>query len=180
MYYAPGATHSPHQVEKQWSDKYKGKFDDGWDAYRDKVIANQKKLGLIPSDAKLPIRDSYVPAWNTLSADEKKLYAQFMEIYAGYLEYTDYEVSRIVDHLKSINQLDNTIFYVILGDNGASKEGTSIGLVDESFRKLSDPKIKEESLKNNLSKTNLLGTPAATKKIIRTDGLWQLIHRLET
>ncbi|MBB4802009.1 arylsulfatase [Flavobacterium nitrogenifigens] len=164
LYYAPGATHSPHQVEKQWSDKYKGKFDDGWDAYRDKVIANQKKLGLIPSDAKLPIRDSYVPAWNTLSADEKKLYAQFMEIYAGYLEYTDYEVSRIVDHLKSINQLDNTIFYVILGDNGASKEGTSIGLVDESFRKLSDPKIKEESLKNNLSKTNLLGTPAATKE----------------
>jgi len=164
LYYAPGATHSPHQVAKEWSDKYKGKFDEGWDVYRDKVLANQKKLGLIPADAKLPIRDSYVQAWNTLSTDEKKLFSKYMEVYAGYLEYTDYEVSRIVNHLKEINQLDNTVFYVILGDNGASKEGTSIGLVDQTFRKLSDPQVKEESLKSNLSKVDLLGTVDATKQ----------------
>ena len=162
LYYAPGATHAPHQVAKEWSDKYKGKFDEGWDVYRDKVLANQKKLGLIPADAKLPTRDSYVKAWNTLSADEKKLYAKFMEIYAGYLEYTDYEVSRIVNHLKEINQLDNTVFYIVLGDNGASKEGTALGIIDQPLtKKFFVATTKEEDLKENLSKIDLLGTPEA-------------------
>ena len=162
LYYAPGATHAPHQVAKEWSDKYKGKFDEGWDVYRDKVLANQKKLGLIPADAKLPTRDSYVKAWNTLSPDEKKLYAKFMEIYAGYLEYTDYEVSRIVNHLKEINQLDNTVFYIVLGDNGASKEGTALGIIDQPLtKKFFATTTKEDDLKENLSKIDLLGTPEA-------------------
>jgi arylsulfatase A-like enzyme len=162
LYYAPGATHSPHQVAKEWSDKYKGKFDEGWDVYRDKVLANQKKLGLIPADAKLPTRDSYVKAWNTLSPDEKKLYSRFMEIYAGYLEYTDFEVSRIVNHLKEINQLDNTVFYIVLGDNGASKEGTESGTIDQPLlKKLFGNGTKEDAVKENLSKINLLGTPEA-------------------
>jgi arylsulfatase len=162
LYYAPGATHAPHQVAKEWSDKYKGKFDEGWDVYRDKVLVNQKKLGLIPADAKLPTRDSYVKAWKDLSPDEKKLYARFMEVYAGYLEYTDYEVSRIVNHLKEINQLDNTVFYVILGDNGASKEGTASGTIDEALSKrIFSPLTKAEALSQNLAKIDLIGTPKA-------------------
>jgi len=161
LYYAPGATHSPHQVAKEWSDKYKGKFDEGWDVYRDKVIANQKKLGLIPADAKLPIRDSYVKAWNTLTPEEKKLYSKFMEIYAGYLEYTDYEVGRIVEHLKSINQLDNTVFYIVLGDNGASKEGTATGTINEPLSQKFRGSNTADDLKKNIANIGLLGTPDA-------------------
>ncbi|MCF6407743.1 sulfatase-like hydrolase/transferase [Chitinophaga filiformis] len=129
LYYAPAATHSPHQVATEWSDRYKGQFDDGWDAFREKVFANQKKLGIIPAYAKLPERDPYIQAWNELKPDQKKLYARFMEVYAGYLTYTDYQVSRVVNYLKSIQQLDNTLIFVVIGDNGASKEGTLEGVV---------------------------------------------------
>lgn len=162
LYYAPGATHAPHQVEASWSDKYKGKFDDGWDVFREKVIANQIKLGVIPANAKLPERNPNVKAWKTLSPDEKKLYARFMEVYAGYLEYTDYEVSRLVNHLKEINQLDNTIFFVMLGDNGASKEGSFIGTIDEPLSKrLFSKNSEEEGVVNNFAKINKIGTPQA-------------------
>ena len=130
LYYAPGATHAPHQVDKYWSDQYKGKFDKGWDAYREEVFERQKKLGVIPADAKLPDRNPDIKAWDQLSADEKKLYARFMEVYAGYLTYTDFEVGRLINHLKEINQLDNTLVFVMIGDNGASKEGTLNGDID--------------------------------------------------
>jgi len=158
LYYAPGATHAPHQVTKEWSDKYIGKFDEGWDVYREKVIASQKKLGVIPAGAQLPPRNPNVKAWNTLSADEKKLYARFMEVYAGYLTYTDYQVGRIVNYLKEINQLDNTIIFLIIGDNGASKEGTFQGVVNKGgpFGKRTSP---EEALKNNLDEIGEIGTP---------------------
>jgi len=160
LYYAPGATHSPHQVDTAWSNKYKGKFDEGWDVYREKVIANQKKLGIIPADAKLPERNERINAWSSLSADQKKLYARFMEVYAGYLEYTDHEVNRLINYLKSINQLGNTLFFVILGDNGASKEGDYNGTIDEPLRKKFVTKTSEaEQLKNNLTKIDLIGTP---------------------
>lgn len=129
LYYAPAATHSPHQVDTSWSNQYKGQFDEGWDVFREKVFANQKKLGLIPADARLPERNPRVKAWNTLTPEQKKLYARFMEVYAGYLTYTDYQVSRVIDFLKQINQLDNTLIYVIIGDNGASKEGTAHGVI---------------------------------------------------
>ena len=102
LYYAPGATHAPHQVDKYWSDQYKGKFDEGWDVYREKVFERQKKLGIIPANAKLPDRNPDVKAWDQLSPDEKKLYARFEEIYAGYLTYTDYEIARLINHLKEI------------------------------------------------------------------------------
>jgi arylsulfatase A-like enzyme len=162
LYYAPGATHAPHQVAAKWSDAYKGKFDEGWDVYREKVIANQKKLGIIPANAKLPDRNPTVKEWKSLSADEKKLYAKFMEVYAGYLSYTDYEVSRLVNHLKEINQLDNTIFFVILGDNGASKEGTYLGTIDEPLLKRAFSGASEESnLANNLAKIDAIGTAKA-------------------
>ncbi|MBS1599074.1 MAG: arylsulfatase [Bacteroidetes bacterium] len=158
LYYAPGATHAPHQVTKEWSDRYIGKFDEGWDVYREKVIANQKKLGIIPANAQLPPRNPAVKPWNSLSADEKKLYARFMEVYAGYLTYTDYEVGRIVNYLKETNQLENTVIFLIIGDNGASKEGTFQGVVNTGgpFGKKLSP---EEALKNNLAEIGEIGTP---------------------
>ena len=161
LYYAPGATHAPHQVDKYWSDQYKGKFDKGWDAYRQEVFDRQKKLGIIPADAKLPDRNPDVKAWEQLPENEKKLYARFMEVYAGYLTYTDFEVGRLINHLKEINQLDNTLVFVMIGDNGASKEGTLNGDVDRSFcdKKLTD----QELISYNLNKIGEIGTGTATQ-----------------
>jgi len=156
LYYAPGATHAPHQVDRFWSDQYKGKFDEGWDVFREKVIANQKKLGLIPANAKLPARDSSVKAWETLTPDEKKVYARFMEVYAGYLTYTDFEVSRVVNYLKQINQLDNTLIYVIIGDNGASKEGKEGGTIESANI---TSMFKKEDAASFLQHYDEIGTP---------------------
>lgn len=161
LYYAPGATHAPHQVAKEWSDQYKGKFDQGWDAYRKEVFDRQKKLGVIPANAVLPDRNPDIKAWNKLSTDEKKLYARFMEVYAGYLTYTDYEISRVVNHLKEINQLDNTAIFVLIGDNGASKEGTLNGDIDRSL--FSSSLTEEQNIKYNLDKIGEIGTPAGTQ-----------------
>jgi len=161
LYYAPGATHAPHQVDKYWSDQYKGKFDKGWDAYREEVFERQKKLGVIPADAKLPDRNPDIKAWDQLSEDEKKLYARFMEVYAGYLTYTDYEVGRLINHLKEINQLDNTLVFVMLGDNGASKEGTLNGDVDRSF--CADKLTDKQLISYNLGKIGEIGTSTATQ-----------------
>jgi arylsulfatase A-like enzyme len=159
LYYAPGATHAPHQVDKYWSDQYKGRFDQGWDAFREEVFARQKKLGIIPTTAVLPDRNPNIKAWDQLSGDEKKLYARFMEIYAGYLTYTDFEVGRLVNHLKEINQLDNTLVFVMLGDNGASKEGTLNGDIDR--RLFQKPLTEQENVNYNLNKIGEIGTPDA-------------------
>jgi arylsulfatase A-like enzyme len=160
LYYAPGATHAPHQVDKYWSDQYKGKFDKGWDAFREEVFERQKKLGIIPASAILPDRNPNIKAWDQLSPDEKKLYARFMEIYAGYLTYTDYEVGRLINHLKEINQLDNTLVFVMLGDNGASKEGTLNGVIDQGFARKIVP--EQEEIAYNLNKIGEIGTADAT------------------
>jgi len=132
LYYAPAATHAPHMVDKYWSDQYKGKFDEGWDVFREKVFENQKKLGVIPANATLPDRNPNVKAWDSLTPDQKNLYARFMEVYAGYLTYTDFEVGRLIDHLKETGQLDNTLIFISIGDNGASKEGSEEGTIDRS------------------------------------------------
>ena len=129
LYLAPGATHSPIHVPKEWADKYKGKFDFGWDKYRELVIERQKKAGIIPANAMLPERNPGVQDWNTLSEKEKKAYAKFFEAYAGFYSYTDYEIGRIVNYLEQIDQLDNTIIAVVLGDNGASKGGGESGTI---------------------------------------------------
>src|ERR1700678_4127501 len=160
LYYAPGATHAPHQVDKYWSDQYKGRFDKGWDAFREEVFERQKKLGIVPANAILPDRNPNIKAWDQLSPDEKKLYARFMEIYAGYLTYTDYEVGRLINHLKEINQLDNTLVYVMIGDNGASKEGTLNGVIDQGF--VRKPTTSEENITYNLNKIGEIGTADAT------------------
>jgi arylsulfatase A-like enzyme len=159
LYYAPGATHAPHQVDKYWSDQYAGKFDKGWDAYREEVFERQRKLGIIPADAKLPDRNPDIKAWDELSGDERRLYARFMEVYAGYLTYTDYEVGRLINYLKEIKQLDNTLVFVMIGDNGASKEGTLNGDVDRNFcaKSLTEPEL----ISYNLGKIGEIGTSTA-------------------
>jgi arylsulfatase A-like enzyme len=161
LYYAPGATHAPHQVDKYWSDQYKGKFDKGWDAFREEVYERQKKLGIIPANAILPDRNPNIKAWDQLSVDEKKLYARFMEIYAGYLTYTDYEIGRLINHLKEINQLDNTLVFVMIGDNGASKEGTLNGDIDRHL--FEKPLTEQENINYNLNKIGEIGTAEATE-----------------
>jgi arylsulfatase len=155
LYYAPGATHSPHQVEKEWRDKYKGAFDEGWDVYRERVIERQKQLGLIPADAKLPPREPRLEAWDSVDPERQKLYARFFENYAGFLEYTDYEIGRLVTYLDESGQLDNTAIFVVIGDNGASKEGSFDGRVFERW----EPAGKEEVLVENLKNIDLIGTP---------------------
>lgn len=154
LYYAPGAGHEPHHVEKAWIEKYKGKFDAGWDAYRAQVIENQKKLGVIPQYAVLPERNPGVKAWNSLRPEEQKLYARFMEVYAGFISSADYELGRVINHLKEIGQLDNTLIFVSIGDNGASKEGTWVGQGNRNY----DPNITDEDrLKKNLALYDKLG-----------------------
>ncbi|UFH56172.1 arylsulfatase [Spirosoma sp. KNUC1025] len=157
LYVATGAGHAPHQVAKEWSDKYKGKFDGGWDQYREQVLANQIRLGIVPKNTVLPPRNPGIKDWNTLSAPEKKLYARFMEVYAGFLSYTDYEIGRIINHLKQTGQLDNTLVFVSVGDNGASKEGTFVGTVNNFDPAISD----EDHLKKNLEEIDLIGTEFA-------------------
>jgi arylsulfatase len=160
LYYAPGATHAPHQVDKYWSDQYKGKFDKGWDAYREEVFERQKRLGVIPANAILPDRNPNIVAWDKLTPDEQKLYARFMEVYAGYLTYTDFEIGRLVNHLKEIGQLDNTLIFISIGDNGASKEGTLNGEIDLPL--FGKPVSEQEHIKYNLKKIDEIGTPAAS------------------
>jgi len=163
LYYAPGATHAPHQVAKEWSDPYRGQFDGGWDEFREKVFTQQKKQGIIPANVILPERNPNIRAWASLSPDEKKLYARFMEVYAGYLTYTDHEVGRLVAHLKKINQLDNTLILVVIGDNGASKEGALGGVITRSSAAaIAAPLSEAEQIKNNLAQIDLIGTPEGT------------------
>jgi arylsulfatase A-like enzyme len=158
LYYSPGATHAPFQVDSSWSNRYIGQFDEGWDVFRQKLFENQKRLGVIPAYAQLPDRNPEIQAWNTLSAAEKKLYARFFEVYAGYLSYTDFEVGRIIKYLKEINQLDNTIIFLIIGDNGASKEGTFHGVINkEIFSKNVPDSIQ---IRSNLELIGEIGTPS--------------------
>ena len=132
MYFAPGATHAPHHVPKAWSDKYKGKFDDGWDVLREKTFKQQKKLGVVPegrrTDASATTRSR---PGTTMPDDLKPVLARQMEIYAGFLEQTDHEVGRLVDAIDDLGVLDDTLIYYILGDNGASAEGTLNGCFNE-------------------------------------------------
>jgi arylsulfatase A-like enzyme len=131
IYFAPGATHAPHHVPKEWADKYKGKFDQGWDKLREETFARQKKLGVIPADCQLTARPKEVPAWDTMPEAFKPVLRRQMEVYAGFLEYTDHHVGRIVEMLEKLNILDDTLIYYIVGDNGASAEGGINGAFNE-------------------------------------------------
>ncbi|MBI3227548.1 MAG: arylsulfatase [Mycolicibacterium cosmeticum] len=154
LYFATGANHAPHQVPKEWADKYAGVFDDGWDAYREKVFARQKDLGILPQDAVLSAHDPDVAQWAELSDDERRLYARMMEVFAGFFEYTDHQIGRVLDYLDGIGQLENTLVMVI-SDNGASAEGGPHGSVNENkfFNNVPD------DLAQNLAALDELGGP---------------------
>jgi arylsulfatase A-like enzyme len=131
IYYAPGATHAPHHVPKEWIDKFKGQFNQGWDKYREETYQRQLKLGVIPPDTKLTPRPPEIPAWNSLSPDEQRVAERLMEIFAAYTAQTDYEVGRVLDALEEIGQIHNTLTFWEIGDNGASMEGTLSGCFNE-------------------------------------------------
>jgi arylsulfatase A-like enzyme len=131
IYFAPGATHAPHHVPKEWADKYKGKFDQGWDTLREETFARQKKLGVIPQDCQLTARHEQIPAWDAMPEALKPVLRRQMEVYAGFLEYADHHVGRLLDTLKDLQIADDTLVYYIIGDNGASAEGTLHGTYNE-------------------------------------------------
>jgi len=131
MYFATGATHAPHQVPADWVDRYKGQFDDGWDVYREQTLARQIEMGVVPPGTSLASKPVDIVDWDTLSADEKRLYARQMEIFAAFAEHTDYEVGRLVDSIEAMGELDNTLFIYIFGDNGSSAEGGLAGTFNE-------------------------------------------------
>lgn len=130
LYFAPGAAHAPHQAPKEYIDKYRGKFDDGWDKIREQWMENQKRLGIIPKDTRLSQRNEFVKAWDTLTDDEKRVYARYMEVYAGFLEHTDVQLGKVLDYLRDIDILDDTVI-VFLSDNGASAEGGKNGRMNQ-------------------------------------------------
>ncbi|WP_234315428.1 arylsulfatase [Streptomyces globisporus] len=141
----PGATHAPHHVPKEWADRYRGRFDDGWDAYREQTFARQKQLGVVPADARLSPRDPDVPTWESLSPEARRLAARMMEVYAGFLSHTDHHLGRLVDFLKETGEFDNTLIMVV-SDNGASAEGGATGTTNEVQFFNNAPETLEESL----------------------------------
>ncbi|MFL5613194.1 MAG: arylsulfatase [Gemmatimonadaceae bacterium] len=151
MYYAPGATHAPHHVPAEWADKYKGQFDQGWDTLREEIFARQKKLGVIPNDCALTARNAEIPEWESIAPAMKPVLARQMEIYAGFLEHTDHHVGLLVDALADLDILNDTLIYVMIGDNGASAEGSLQGTFNEmltlqGFGALETPEFLTEHL----------------------------------
>jgi arylsulfatase A-like enzyme len=131
MYFAPGATHAPHHVPREWIARYKGEFAAGWDKLREQTFERQKKMGIIPADTVLTPRPKEIPAWDDMNADQKRLFERQMETFAGFAEHTDAEVGRLVKQLEALGKLDNTLFFYIVGDNGASAEGGPEGSYNE-------------------------------------------------
>jgi arylsulfatase A-like enzyme len=159
VYFAPGATHAPHHVPEEWSAKYKGKFDQGWDKLREEILSRQKELGVVPPDAELTARPDEIPAWDEIPDDLKPVLARQMEVYAGFLEHTDHQVGRLVDALEDLGILDDTLVYYIIGDNGASAEGTPNGCFNELV--VLNGAFGLETTEFMVSKINDFGTPAA-------------------
>ena len=154
LYYAPGATHAPHHPKKEWIAKYKGQFDQGWDKVREETLARQKKLGIVPANTRLTKRHTEIPAWDSLNAEQKQLYAYMMEVYAGFLSQADYNAGRVLDAIEQLGQLDNTLVFYIVGDNGASPEGSMPGSLNEIAAINGIP----EDIKNILQHKDDLGT----------------------
>jgi len=146
MYFATGATHAPHQVPADWVDRYKGKFDDGWDVYREQTLARQIELGVVPEGTKLASKPADIADWDTLSADEQRLYALQMEVFAAFAEHTDHEVGRLVDAIEAMGEMDNTLFMYVFGDNGSSAEGGLTGTFNETTALNGIPVTVEDQL----------------------------------
>jgi arylsulfatase len=159
VYFAPGATHAPHHVPKEWADKYSGEFAEGWDVQRERTFARQKELGVIPADAELTPRHAEIPAWDDMPTELKPVLEREMEVYAGFLEHVDHHVGRVVDAIEDLGVLENTLIYYIIGDNGASAEGTINGAFNEmaNFNGMAALETPEFMA----SKIDELGTPTS-------------------
>lgn len=145
MYWAPGAVHGPHQVFKEWTDKYKGKFDDGWDAYRERAFARQKEMGWIPESAELTPRPDTLPGWDSIPEAERPFQRRLMEVYAGFLEHTDAQLGKIIDELERLGLRENTLVFFVFSDNGGSAEGQN-GTVVELLAQNRIPSTIEQHL----------------------------------
>ncbi|MCB1130782.1 MAG: arylsulfatase [Verrucomicrobiae bacterium] len=154
-YYAPGTAHAPHHAPKEWIEKFKGKFDQGWDKQREMTLAKQKEMGIVPKDTRLTERSPGIPAWDGLNDKEKELYAHMMEIYAAALSHCDEQIGRVIDAVAETGQLDNTLIIYIMGDNGASAEGSAQGLFNEMTFFNAIPETFDELY----AKKDLLGGP---------------------
>ena len=159
MYYAPGATHAPHHVPEEWSDQYRGRFDAGWDVLREETFARQKELGVIPADAELTARHDEIPAYDDMPEELKPVLARQMEVYAGFLEHTDHHIGRLLDALEDLEVLDDTLSIYIIGDNGASAEGTINGSFNEMF--IFNGAAALETPEFLIAHVDSIGTPAA-------------------
>lgn len=148
LYVAPGANHSPHHAPKEWIDRFKGRFDGGWDAYREATFERQKKLGVIPPDTRLTVRSDGLPSWNSLNDGQKKVYSRMMEVFAGYAAHVDHHMGRVIDAVKQLPNADNTLFMYIVGDNGASAEGGLEGSLNENLFFNGFPETWEENLEH--------------------------------
>jgi len=157
MYFATGATHAPHHVPKQWIAKYKGQFDEGWDKYREKTLARQIELGVVPPGTKLSSKPGGIKDWDELSANEKKLYARQMEVFAAFASHTDHEVGRLVSAIEDMGEMDNTLFIYLFGDNGASAEGGLTGTFNEMVVLNALP----DSVEDQLKRLDEMGGPTA-------------------
>ncbi len=147
LYVAPGATHAPHQAPQSWIDQFKGRFDHGWDAYREQTLARQKKLGVVPDDTDLTDRSRGLPAWDSLEPDQRRLYARMMEVFAAYGAQVDAAMGRVIDAVKALPDADNTLIIYIAGDNGSSAEGGLEGSLNENLFFNGFPEKWEDNLK---------------------------------
>jgi arylsulfatase len=158
-YFAPGATHAPHHVPAEWSAKYKGRFDQGWDALREETLARQKELGVVPPETELSARPDEIPAWEDIPDDLKPVLSRQMEVYAGFMEHTDHHVGRLLDALDDLGVLENTLVYYIVGDNGASAEGDVHGSFNEIINLNGAAALQTTEFM--VSRIDDFGTPAA-------------------
>ena len=155
MYYAPGATHAPHHVPKEWIARWKGKFDQGWDELREQILARQIERGVVPKGTTLAPKPKAIPDWDTLSADEKRLFTHQVEVFAAYVEMTDYEIGRVIEAVEETGELDNTLVFLVYGDNGTSAEGGRNGM----FSEMTYFNGVQETVPDMLEKIDLWGGP---------------------
>ncbi|SDT60663.1 arylsulfatase [Jiangella sp. DSM 45060] len=159
LYYAPGATHAPHHVPAEWSDRYRGRFDQGWDVLREETVERQRRLGVVPPDAELTARPAEIPAWDDIPDDLKPVLARQMEVYAGFMEHTDHHTGRLIDALADLQVLDDTLVFCIIGDNGASAEGDVHGTFNELMNLNGAGALQDTEFM--ASRIDQFGTPAA-------------------
>jgi arylsulfatase A-like enzyme len=164
MYFAPGATHAPHHVAPEWSNKYKGAFDAGWDVLRQETLTRQKAQGIVPEDTVLSARPEEIGAWDDVADDLKPVLARQMEIYAGFMEHTDHHIGRLLDSIESLGVMDDTLVYLIIGDNGASAEGTLNGTFNEMISLTGRPTSRRSSSCPIGSTSSALPRPTTTTR----------------